>query len=472
MKKKTKIVATISDKICTVEFLQTLFDAGMNVVRLNTAHQTPDEAIKVINIAREVSPEIAILVDTKGPEIRTVRDGDDLVVAKGDKLKIAGDTNAKTTNECLYVSYNDFVKDVPVGSSVLIDDGDVELKVFKKDDSFLYAEVENSGVIKRRKSVNVPNVSINLPSVTERDKEFIKMAIENDADFIAHSFVRNRDDVMAVQSIIDEYGSDIKIIAKIENQEGVDNLDDILKCAYGIMIARGDLAIEIPAHKVPVVQRMIVQKCVQSKRPVIVATQMLHSMIENPRPTRAEISDIAEAVYMGTDAIMLSGETAYGKYPVEAVAVMTRTAREIEDDMETNPPKSRIVNIDNEITATLAESAVKAALHLPVKAVIIDTLSGRTGRYISAFRGKYPVYAICYKKSIMRQMALSYGVKAEYMPNHSSRTMFLRTAMDKFLDKNEFSPDDLIIVVGGSFGASNGASFMEIAQIKNLQNAD
>jgi len=195
-------------------------------------------------------------------------------------------------------------------------------------------------------------------------------------------------------------------------------------------------------------------------------------MIENPRPTRAEISDIAEAVYMGTDAIMLSGETAYGKYPVEAVAVMTRTAREIEDDMETNPPKSRIVNIDNEITATLAESAVKASLHLPVKAVIIDTLSGRTGRYISAFRGKYPVYAICYKKSIMRQMALSYGVKAEYMPNHSSRTMFLRTAMDKFLDKNEFSPDDLIIVVGGSFGASNGASFMEIAQIKNLQNAD
>ncbi len=468
MIKKTKIVATISDKICTTDFLQELFDAGMNVVRLNTAHQTVEQAMQVVNDARKVSDKIAVLVDTKGPEIRTVGQGVEPKVKKGDKIKLKGDPEGKTTEDCLFVSYKDIIKDVPTGACVLIDDGDVELKVVHKDWEFLYCEVVNNGTIKLRKSVNLPNISINLPSVTDRDKMFIEMAVKNNIDFIAHSFVRNKYDVLAVKNIIEKAGGNTKIIAKIENREGVDNLDEILEHAYGIMIARGDLAIEIPAHQVPVVQRMIVKKCVKTKRPVIVATQMLHSMIENPRPTRAEVSDIADAVYMGTDAIMLSGETAYGKYPAEAVKVMSKIAKEVEDDMETNPPNMTIASVDNEITAMLAESAVKASLQLPVKAVIVDTLTGRTGRYISAFRGKYPVYAICYDTAVMRQLALSYGVNAEYMPHHSSRSMFVRTAMDKFITRNKFKDDDLVIVIGGSFGSSNGASFMEIAKIKDL----
>jgi pyruvate kinase len=467
MLKRTKIVATISDRRCDVEFLRTLFESGMNVVRLNTAHQNLDQAKAVIDNVRQVSDSIAILVDTKGPEIRTSSFGEEIKVSKGDKLKLLGDPTGTSKGDTLYLSYPGIVHEIPIGSCILIDDGDIEVIVVDKTDKYLLCEVDNPGVIKLRKSINIPNVHINLPSLTEKDIDFVKFAIDNKLDFIAHSFVRKKEDVIEIKRILKDHNSPIKIIAKIENQQGVDNIDEILDHTYGIMVARGDLGIEISAEKIPIIQRRIVRKCIESRKPVIIATQMLHTMIEHPRPTRAEISDIANAIYQRVDAIMLSGETAYGAYPVEAVKIMTRVAQEVEVNLEPDP-KQKLAKVNNEITATLARSAVRACGSLPIKAIVIDTLSGRTGRYLSSFRGKIPVYAMCYRHHVMRQLSLSYGVIAEYMEPRTTRDHFLVDAMSIIEDQSKLNAEDMVLVIGGSFGPREGASFMEISQVKNL----
>jgi pyruvate kinase len=310
-------------------------------------------------------------------------------------------------------------------------------------------------------------VHINLPSLTQKDKDFVQFAVENRVDFIAHSFVRNKHDVLEIKEILQQQKSPIKVIAKIENQQGVDNIDEILDHAYGIMVARGDLGIEIPSEKLPIIQNRIVRKCIESKKPVIIATQMLHTMIEHPRPTRAEISDIANAIYQRADAIMLSGETAYGAYPVEAVNVMTRVANEVEDVLETDS-SINLARINNEVTAALAKSAVRACSMLPVRAIIVDTLTGRTGRYLSAFRGQIPIYAICYNEHVMRQLALSYGIEAFYMEPRQSRDHFLSDAISYMLEQRKIASEDMVLIIGGSFGPSNGATFMEIGKVKNL----
>ena len=328
MLKQTKIVASISDQRCEVEFIRDLFKAGMNVVRMNTAHASREGFEKLITNVREVSNRIAILMDTKGPEVRTtaIAGGEPIPYQIGDKVKIVGNPAQETTRECIAVSYPGFVHDLQVDGDILIDDGDLELRVIEKTDEYLLCEVQNEATLGNRKSVNVPGVRINLPSLTEKDRNNILYAIEKDIDFIAHSFVRNKQDVLDIRQILDAYGSDIKIIAKIENQEGVDNIDEILEVADGVMVARGDLGIEVPQERIPGIQRLLIKKCILAKKPVIVATQMLHTMINNPRPTRAEVTDIANAIYYRTDALMLSGETAYGKYPVEAVKTMAKIA--------------------------------------------------------------------------------------------------------------------------------------------------
>ncbi|WP_461638725.1 pyruvate kinase [Labilibaculum euxinus] len=467
MKKHTKIIATISDKKCDVEFLTELFEEGMNVVRLNTAHQTHDDAMKVIENVRKVSDRIALLVDTKGPEIRTVDVNDEIHLKKGDLIKMKGNDNLPCTELCIKVSYEDFVKDLEIGKKILIDDGELELLVVDKDEQFLTVEAQNAGPVKNRKSINVPGVSINLPSLSPKDIEFIHFAIAQDIDFIAHSFVRNKHDVLQIQGILDQQNSDIKIIAKIENQEGVDNIDEILEHVYGIMVARGDLAIEIPAQKIPVIQRKIIRKCIERKKPVIIATQMLHSMINNPRPTRAEVSDIANAIYNRTDAIMLSGETAYGDYPVDAVRVMKSVAIEVEKELYPDT-KQNFVRSNHELSAILARSAVKASQLLPVKAIVTDTLTGRTGRYLSAYRGTLPVYALCYSKRVMRELALSYGVEASYRKLLVSRDEYVKQTMFSLMDQGCFKSEDMVIIIGGSFGPSKGVSFMEISVVDQL----
>lgn len=465
--KKTKIIATISDQRCEVDFIRSLYENGMNVVRLNTAHLNFDGALKIINNVREVSQKIGILIDTKGPEIRAAEVDEPFEVTTGQMIKVKGGKGHKTTKDCIWVNYEKFVSDLDVGSQILIDDGELELLAKEKKDDYLLCQVLNNSEVKSRKSVNVPGVRINLPSVTDKDREFIAFAVENDVDFIAHSFVRNKQDVLDVQEILDEHESKIGIIAKIENYEGVDNIQEIIDHVYGVMIARGDLGIEIPAEKIPGLQRRLIRTCVESKKPVIVATQMLHSMISNPRPTRAEVTDVANAIYYRTDAIMLSGETAYGKYPAESVKIMSKIAKEVEENKD---PRNDIpvINVNHEISAFLSDKAVNASRQLGTKAVITDTLTGRTARYLAAFRGENPIFAMCYNRGVMRQLALSYGVFPEYMKPRDSRAAFVRDSLENLKKEELVKDEDLIVYIGGSFGIGGGTTYMEVTNVANL----
>ncbi len=312
-----------------------------------------------------------------------------------------------------------------------------------------------------------------LPSVTEKDRRFIEWAVNNDVDFIAHSFVRSARDIQAVQEILDAHGSPIKIISKIENQEGVDNIDEIIDASYGIMIARGDLGVELPAEAIPNTQRRIVEKCICAKRPVIIATQMLYSMVKSPRPTRAEVSDVASAIYERVDAVMLSDETAMGDYPVAGRRDDgPHGARAIERDETHFQPMidMDMVSVNHEITAQLARSAVRASTNLPVKFVVLDTKTGRTGRYLAAFRGRKTVMAVCYQLHAQRILALSYGV-VPILRNQklSDKYHFLIDALE-FLDQyRKLNDDDLLAIVGGSFGPDGGASYIEIANVRSIR---
>lgn len=464
--KQTKIVATISDQRCDVDFIKQLFEAGLNVVRMNTAHLGREGAEKLINNVRSVSNRIAILMDTKGPEVRTTTLAEPIPFKAGDRVKIVGNPQQETTRECISVSYPNFVHDLAVDGQILIDDGDLELTVVEKTPDYLLCEVQNDATLGSRKSVNTPGVRINLPSLTDKDRTNILYAIEKDIDFIAHSFVRNKHDILDIKSILDEHGSDIRIIAKIENQEGVDNIDDILEVAYGVMIARGDLGIEVPQEKIPAIQRKLIRKCVEAKKPVIVATQMLHSMITNPRPTRAEVTDVANAIYYRTDAIMLSGETAYGKYPVEAVQTMTRIAAEAEKTkLAANDIRVPIQGDDLDITSFLAKQAVKASSKLHVKAIITDSYSGKTARYLAAFRGTSTVYAICYKERVTRELALSYGVWAVYQEEKKSPREYYMNALHQLIQSGRITRDDMVAYLSGSFGEGGGTTFLEINNV-------
>lgn len=471
MLKSTKIVATISDQRCEVDFLKALHDEGMDVVRMNSAHLNAEGFTKIITNVRAVSEGIGILMDTKGPEVRTTtnKDDEELLFETGDIVKIIGDAQGITTHDTIYVNYPDFANDLQIGSDMLIDDGIVEIIIKDKKDGYLIGEMQNNAKLGSRKSVNVPGIRINLPSLTEKDKKNILFAIENNLDFIAHSFVRSKQDVIDIQRILDEHKSTIKIIAKIENQEGVDNLDEILKVAYGIMIARGDLGIEVPAEKIPSIQRQIIRRCVEVKKPVIVATQMLHSMIENPRPTRAEITDIANAIYYRTDAVMLSGETAYGKYPIEAVRTMTKVAREAElSKVSANDIRVPIKGDDLDVTSFLAKQAVRAASKLGVKAIISDSYSGRTARYLAAFRGNATVYAICYRPYVARMLSLSYGVMAVHQPYQESRRGYFYEALAHLMDMKLITEKDMVAYLSGTYGKGGGTSFLDINTVKSI----
>lgn len=465
--KKTKIIATISNDKSDVALLKKLHRAGMDVVRMNTAHQTPEEALAVIRNVREVSDRIAIMVDTKGPEIRTTLTDHEIPVKTDDIVFVKGNRNTPSSRECIFVSYEHFVDDLNEGNRILIDDGEIELEVLGKEGGCLKCIAKNDGAIKSRKSVNLPSVKIkDLPSLSEKDKLFVKFAIEQEIDFIAHSFVRRKEDVLAIQEILDKSSSAIKIIAKIENQEGVDNIDEILDHCYGVMVARGDLAIEIPAEKIPIIQKRLVRKCIERRKPVIIATQMLQSMIHSPRPTRAEVSDVANACLDHTDAVMLSGETAYGKYPLEAVQMMAQIAKEVESSLSTFTNVS--YESGNSVTSYLSKAAVKASLRLKTKALIADSISGNTIRSLAAYRGESPIFAQCYSRRVMRELALSFGVYANYMPSDLSSHVFLRTALTQLLDERYFGEEDLITVLAGNFGSDNGASYVEISSAKNL----
>ena len=475
--KKTKIVATMSDFRCTEEFVRSLAAAGMDVVRINSAHVTEEGATRIVETVHKVDPSIPVMIDTKGPEIRVTTIapdlGERLEFKAGDRVAVRGSEGADfTTRETVYMNVPGIVADIPVGARMLIADGEVELRVVGKSEQELVCEFVGDGALRSRKSVNVPGVSIDLPSVTAKDRRFIEWAIAHDVDFIAHSFVRSVRDLQAVQQILDTHGSPIKIISKIENQEGLDNIDEIIEASYGIMVARGDLGVELPAEAIPNTQRRIVEKCIAAKRPVIIATQMLYSMVHSPRPTRAEVSDVASAIYERVDAVMLSDETAMGDFPVESVETMARIAREIERDETHFKPMIDInmVSVNHEVTAQLARSAVRASTNLPIRYVVLDTKTGRTGRYLAAFRGQKTVVAVCYQLHAQRILALSYGV-VPILRNQElcDRYHFLTDAMEVIEQNDRLADEDLLAIVGGSFGPDGGASYVEIADVRRIR---
>ena len=470
MLKHTKIVATVSDQRCDVAFVEALYKAGMNVVRLNTAHMMEEGLTRVVNNVRTVSDRIGILMDTKGPEVRTTTtvNKEPIPFKTGEIVKVIGNPDQETSHDCICVSYKNFVNDLAIGSDILIDDGDLEMKVTGKSGDCLLCEIQNDATLGSRKSVNVPGEHIDLPALTEKDRRNIELAIELDIDFIAHSFVRNAADVKAVQDILDAHNSDIKIISKIENQEGVDNIDEIIDACYGIMIARGDLGIEVPIERIPGIQRRIISKCVKAQKPVIVATQMLHTMIKNPRPTRAEVTDIANAIFYRTDALMLSGETASGKYPVEAVQTMARIAEQAEKD------KSPLNDIDPmedgkiDQKLFLAHAAIEATKKLGVAGIITDGETGQTARDLAAFRGPNPVLAICYKEKLQRWLNLSYGIIPIHQKDQVSTKAMFTAAVRMLRQKGYLGEEDKIAYLSGSFGEGGGTTFVEINKVKKI----
>lgn len=468
IRKRTKIVATISDKNCEPDFLRKLHEAGMDVVRINSAHLSPEGVIKIVENTRSISDKIAILLDTKGPEIRTTICDEPIRFLKGQKIKIAGNGDAKTTGSVINVNYGDIARQVPSGAVILIDDGELEIKITGKKGDELEGFIENDGTLGSRKTVNIPQVRINLPSVSQRDLIFIDLAVKLDLEFIAHSFVRTKKDILAVQKILDGHGSQIKIIAKIENQQGVDNLEEIMDHSYGIMVARGDLAIEVPFERIPGIQRMIITKCIERRKPVIVATQMLHSMITNPRPTRAEVSDVANAVYSQTDALMLSGETASGKFPLESVKTMTRIAAEIEieKDKYLEMPAG---SLSGEVSAYLAKVAVKTSIRVNAKAILADTVKGTAIRNMAAYRGVNPVVAQCYTYRTMRELALSYGVIPVFIEKKESVDEFIRTSLKDLLKRHVLKDNDILVLLAGNFSRGSGFSFIEVGTVEYLK---
>ncbi|MFP4568329.1 MAG: pyruvate kinase [Candidatus Woesearchaeota archaeon] len=465
--KNTKIVATISDMQCDTDFLKKLYDAGMNVVRLNTAHQDIDGTTKTINNIREVSNKLAILLDTKGPEIRTTNIDTPINVEENETIQITGNLDFKK-NKTIYVNYTNFHKEIPLGAKILINDGEILFEVIKINEESIDCQVKNNGKVKNKKTINVPSVHLKLPTITQKDKEFIDFAIANNLDFIAHSFVRNRNDVLAVRQILDKQKSKIKIIAKIENREGYENIDEIIEVADGIMVARGDLGVEVLASEVPLMQKSMIATCLKHSKPVIVATQMLESMINNPRATRAEISDVANAILDGADAVMLSGETAYGKYPLDAV----RTMSEISINLSKHHRKTNPAGVEPDIKSAkmfLAKSAVEAALTLDADAIITPSHSGEVAKIISAMRSRKPIFAPCFDKTTMRQLSLSHGIRVFESDEYTSTDAMVFNTIKRLVECKKLTEDMLVVFISGTAASVTHTSyFLEIATVKDL----
>jgi pyruvate kinase len=465
--KQTKIVASVSDRRCDVDFIRQLFNAGVNVVRMNTAHASEEGIINIIRNVRAVSRHIGILIDTKGPEVRTTGCAEPISFSTGDVVKLFGRPEVDSTHDIVNLSYPNFAADIREGDHVLFDDGALDMEVIGINGPQVIAKVTNDGVLGSHKSVNVPGRHIDLPALTEKDHKNILLAIEQNIDFIAHSFVRSADDVKAVQKILDEHHSDIKIISKIENQEGVDHIDEIVDASYGIMVARGDLGIEVPIEQIPGIQWRIIHKCIEKKKPVIVATQMLHSMINNPRPTRAEVTDIANAIHSCTDALMLSGETASGKYPVEAVKTMAAIAEQAEKDRLSRKIEMPL-SPNCDIREFMAHSAIEATEKLGVKGIITDSTTGTTARSLAAFRGPHPVLAICYNDKLQRLLNLSYGVIPIFQKERIGSEELFLAAVRMLRQKGYVELSDKIAYLSGNISAGGATKFLEINTVQEV----
>ena len=416
--KKTKVVCTMGPNTNDRELLKKLIENGMDVARFNFSHGDHEEQKSRMDLLKELRQELntntAILLDTKGPEIRTG-------VLKGGKriMLKAGEQFTLTTEEIegdeskVSITYEGLVQDVDAGRVILIDDGLIELKVVGKSEKEIFCEVINGGELGERKGVNVPNVAVRLPAITEKDKDDIRFGVEQGIDFIAASFVRNAECVLEIKAYLKELGAPyVPIIAKVENAEGIKNIDEIIRAADGVMVARGDLGVEIPAEEVPYLQKMIIQKCNMNFKTVITATQMLDSMMRNPRPTRAEVTDVANAVYDGTDAVMLSGETSQGKYPLEALQMMVHIIQNTEQHLDYEGMLEKTGgHLKSGVSSAIGYSSVLAASNLNAKCIITPSVSGATARVVSNLRPRQVILGVTPNERTLRRMSIYWGVK-------------------------------------------------------------
>lgn len=469
--RKTKIVCTIGPASESVDQLVQLMEAGMNVSRLNFSHGSHEEHGARIKSIREASEKtgkkVGILLDTKGPEIRTNNMENGAIELVSGQECIVSMKEVLGTPEKFSVTYERLIEDIHTGAKILLDDGLIGLEVISIDkaNNEIKTKVLNSGTLKNKKGVNVPGVSVKLPGITEKDAQDILFGIEQGVDFIAASFVRRATDVLEIRQLLeDNNGSHIQIIPKIENQEGVDNIDEILEVSDGLMVARGDLGVEIPAEEVPLVQKELIKKCNALGKPVITATQMLDSMQRNPRPTRAEASDVANAIFDGTDAIMLSGETAAGQYPVEAVQTMHNIASRAEQALNHKELLSaRIKDIDHNITDAIGQSVAHTALNLEVNAIITPTESGHTARMISKYRPKAPIVAVTSNEQVVRRLALVWGVYPQLGQKAETTDEMLSIAVDQSVYSGLVTHGDLVVITAGvPVGEAGTTNLMKI----------
>ncbi len=476
MIKKTKIVCTIGPASESEEMLEKLMRAGMNVARLNFSHGTHDEHQQRIDRIKGVSEKlnypIAIMLDTKGPEIRLGNfETEPINLNTGDVFTLTT-RDILGNQEIVSISHDGLADDVEVGTAILIDDGLVELVVKEiKDGTDIVCEVLNSGELKNHKGVNVPNVKISLPAVTEKDKSDIIFGIQNDVDFIAASFVRKMDDVNEIRKILeDNHGEFIEIISKIENQEGIDNIAEIIKASDGIMVARGDLGVEVAPEEIPLVQKDLIRRCYLAGKPVITATQMLDSMMRNPRPTRAEVTDVANAIIDGTSAIMLSGETAAGKYPEQAVKTMSKIATRIEASLDYDEMLNTSVSLlENTTTNSISKSACVVARDLDAAAIVASTNSGSTARALSKFRPKTKIIAVTPNKRTRRHLALSWGVEAIITPQYEDTDELINDSLDVGVEAGVLEEGDLVVVTGGiPVGLTGATNLIKVSTIATI----
>lgn len=459
--RKTKIVCTLGPNENDYELMKKLAEK-MDVARFNFSHGSHQEHLGRLALLKQARKdtgrEIAALLDTKGPEIRTgeLEDHKKVMLETGKEIVL-------TIDECIgnasrvYINYDGLNEDVREGSTILIDDGLIGLKVERVEGADIHCLITNGGELGEKKGVNVPNVSIRLPGLTEKDIEDIKFGIEEGFDFVAASFVRNAETIEQIRQLISEAGSSMKIIAKIESQEGLDNLDAIIAAADGIMVARGDLGVEIDAKRLPQLQKEMIHKCNYAGKLVITATQMLDSMIRNPRPTRAEVTDVANAVYIGTDAVMLSGETAAGKYPIEALDMMASIVEYTEQFLDYTQYKKR--NVDESTYANISNAvcaaSVTTASELDAKALIVPTLSGSTAKLISKYRPKTHIYAMSPSQGTVRQMMLLWGVTPIWARRADTTDELFESSMEELRERNIVEKGDLCVITAGVLSRMN-----------------
>jgi pyruvate kinase len=466
MMRKTKIICTIGPATSSMAVLSQLAEAGMNVARLNMSHGDHDSHAAVIANIQQLNnirkQPIAILLDTQGPEIRTGAIKQELNLVEGDIISVVARSDADVEESSIQINYEDLIHDVHVGDKITVDNGLINLEVLEKHQQVMKCRIIDGGLLKSKRHVNLPGIRVNLPAITEKDKKDIAFARAQQVDFIALSFARRSDDIAQLRQLLGDDVAKTKIIAKIEDQEGLSNLEDIITASDGIMVARGDLGVEIPMEILPRVQRRIIRQCAIHGKRVIVATHMLESMIENPMPTRAEVTDVANAIYEEADAIMLSGETTIGKYPVRCVETLDRIARSIE--------KSRGLLFSDELICDndkqqISSAAVRLAEAIGAKGIIVPTKTGRMANYVTNCHPQTPVIcAFSFDEHTHRQLVLNRNIRSYRIDFNENPEKLLATAASILLQRDDFSGENKMVVISDTLGHAN----VDAIQIRTL----